>query len=147
MDLFALLDIVVGYETYVKNFIKIKEKILDLGKRSADDKEYVLKAFSSQKWQQLTDGQKRKHTFFGCKECLRDNDLRSALRLIPISKKDVVGMKRAKEGGLFRPLKDEVQAKTATILKELNTEYRTNFATTFEHQYRLVKQQKTKTQV
>ena len=137
----------LDYQTYSRNVLKVKEKVLTLGKSSAVSKEVVLGQFSTSKWLSLTDGKKGKHSIYNCKGCLNDDDLRSGLCLFPISKNDKKALKKAQEGGLFRLTKGEVQKETTSLVQQLNKQYRDNYKTTFDHQYRLCKGQKTNSEV
>ena len=134
----------VDLATYSKNFVKIKEKVWEIGKRSAENRELVLNKFSVENWDTLSDGKKEKHTVFDCSECVKDDEIRPTLSLFPIHRKDLKGLKRANEGGLFRPSKEEIKKNTATLVTELNSQYRKNFGTTFDCQYRLSKGIETK---
>ena len=116
--------------------MKVKEKITDITEASVANKKVVLGKFCISKWSLLTDIQKGKHYVFECKGCLKDDDLRSALQLFPISKKDLKGLKREREGGLFRPSQDEILKETTSLVKQLNSDYRKDYGTTFDYQYR-----------
>ena len=122
----------------------VKQKVFDIGKNSAADKEIVLEMFSASKWKDLSEAKKSKHSVFHCHACKRDDSLRSALALFPIRKNDIAGKKRAEEGGLYRPSQEEVQKETIETVRQLNSQYRTEYGTTFDAQYRQCKGLETK---
>lgn len=143
----ASFDSSVDTENYRRNFVKVKEKVLELGKKSSLKKDELLTCFSSKKWNELSEKEKSKHSIFDCQACLKDEELRYCLGFFPIHKNDLKGKKRANDGGLFRLNKEGVQQETARLVTNLNSEYRKNYGTTFDCQYRICKGQKTKSEV
>lgn len=137
----------VDVEVYRKNFTKIKEKVLELGRKSCEHKNAVLVCFGEEKWSQLSISSKEKHSIFDCKACIKDEGLRQHLSLFPISKKDLKGKKRATEGGLFKPSTEAIQKETSELITGLNSKYKKDFGTTFDCQYRICKGLKTKSEV
>ena len=113
------------YEWYRRNVPKIREMVQTLGKNNKDMKTKILDCFPLTNWAKES---KKKHNLFDCKECLRSDKLRPILSLFPIKNKDRKALKRASEGGFFRPpIESEV---TATVAK-LNDQFSESYGKTF----------------
>ena len=137
----------VDTATYRRTFTKVKDKVQELGRKSTLKKNELLACFSSKNWNALSENLKEKHSVYECPACLKDDSLRYCLGLFSINKSDLKGKKRATDGGLFRLGKEAVQHETSKIVTNLNSEYRKNYGTTFDCQYRICKGQKTKSEV
>jgi len=124
----------------------VKNKIICLGKRSIQDKENVLSIFGNESWDTLTTSKKEMDSLYNCKGCLKEESLRSGLRMFSIKEKDRVTLKKATNAGLFRPSEDTIRNNTISTVKDLNQHHQT-YGASFDKFYRLSKGQDTPSQV
>eukprot|EP00111_Clytia_hemisphaerica_P006262 TCONS_00018123-protein len=113
------------------NTKKIKTCLETLGKRAHATRKQLMDGFSSTAWLKLSVAQRGRHSLFECKGCLNNENLRSMLRLFPINK-DGPFLKKAEDGGLFKPSKEEMRALAAERIGELNEEFSANHGCSFE---------------
>jgi len=137
----------VEYNVYKRHTEAVKNKIICLGKRSIQDKENVLSIFGNESWDTLTTSKKAMHSLYNCKGCLKEESLRSGLRMFPIKEKDRVTLKKATNAGLFRPSEDTIRNNTISTVKDLNQHYHQTYGASFDKFYRLAKGQDTPSQV
>ena len=107
----------VEYEHYKKNFVKIKDVILSLGKCSNNKKNNFLETFSSKSWKELKPNQRQKHSVYHCKGCLHNESLRIPLSYLPIKSKST--KRKAAEAGLFQVSAEKVRE----AIKEVNLKF------------------------
>ena len=125
----------VSYDHYRRNFIKIKDSILSLGKASAEKKLKLLKTFSCKEWNELKANDKSKHSLENCKACLSHEKFRIALASLPVKRKDL--KRKAVEAGLYLPKRKVLLEATATTINDLNKEYKREHSVSFEKAVRL----------
>ena len=105
----------IDIDTYRRNFVDIKKKVFDVGRKSAADKAVVLEKFSISEWDNLSDGKKKKHSIFYCKEgCLQDDVLRSTLQKFPI--RSAVVKARAEKRACLGPKRKKYRKKLPKLL-------------------------------
>lgn len=120
-----------SYEVFRKKATKVKEQIFTLGKKNCDEKESLLRVFSSSNWKELTEAQKKHHSLFICKGCLSQDKYRVVLATIPIPSSNKVAQKLAQESGLFRPGKEDLKVLAKEKIKEVNKEFKEKYSVNF----------------
>eukprot|EP00111_Clytia_hemisphaerica_P013922 TCONS_00040979-protein len=119
-ELFEMCDTSnVDYVWYRRNYEKIKNVLMRLGKGSKEKKKEILSLFGRDAWAKLDDRKKVKHTLFLCNECLKNHA--EGFRLYPVNNMNLRG-KEAKSK-IFKEKEDVVKKAVDEKVKELDEEF------------------------
>ena len=118
-----MLGFDVEHDCFRKNLARIMENVQLLGEDSVENKSKDWECFRRKEWLALVDVKRGRHSLFECRECLSKEKFRVCLCLFPIDKKNLKGMKRAKEAGLYKKKACEIREKAREVLTELNVEF------------------------
>ena len=120
----------VTYQFFKSSAKSMKLNLADLGKSKHETKKQVVEYFCKKSWLDLTSAQRKRHSLYGCKECKNKEKNRKMLALFPVKGK--ANIKKAQEGGLWKPSESELRKITSERIDELNSEFKQNHGCTFE---------------
>ena len=109
----------VDYVWYRRNYRKIKDVLMLLGKGSKEKKKEILSLFGRASWAKLDDRKKVKHTLFRCNECLKNHA--EGFRLYPVNKMNLSG--KEEKSKIFKEKEEIVKKAADEKVKELDAEF------------------------
>ena len=126
----------VQYQHFTTNFNKIKDNIKLLAKNNSSIKNQVLKVFSIEKWNNLSNEEKNVHSVYDCQACSINDSYRTFLAKFPNKSKK--GRNKAEASGLNSVLSTVLVDTTNQIVNEYNKQYTKVFGKSFTEAHELV---------
>ena len=120
----------IPYTKFTCNFPKMIKIFQGMNKKNQSKLAMVLKTFSRENWDNLSNDEKMKHSIVDCDGCIKKKVFRDQLANIPIHSRQLHA--KATKAGLFR---ERILADiTNKIVENLDAQYQQEYRTTFSTQ-------------